>query len=816
MTARRRRLMRALALAGAAAVIAGTVLLGADPASVAAARTATPTPSSTSSATSTATPTATASPTPSPTASGKRHPRHPKHGVTVRGPHLWNPATQKPLAQASEVTVSQTTHLVNQMVQVSWTHFTPSSTVLYDAAATNYPVMVAECRGTRPTQWSQCYGADNGGVEGAFGPFGPMNTAYSTSAPDGTGALDIQILTAAENQQLGCTRAAPCSLVIVPAQGGNVFASPVNCKDHSQDDGQAAIGQVAFSSGSGSCSWKDRIIVPLKFAPSPTGCALRNANFSVIGSPMLARAMDSWRSQLCSASNPLNIQYNSQIAEPQAVSDAQNGIADVALTTRPASTPGNGKHSYVYAPVAISATSVAYWVDSPVTGQPATSLKLDPRLLLKLLTQSYDFQAEGCGHGKPPPTIGCDGAVDGNPVNLFSDPEFKQLNPHVPAPSGYGLSFQVPTVESGDSDMTWTVTSWIAGDKGANSFLHGTFDRWGMHVNTDYLGLSYPVASFTGQDSYPVIAHKYNPVFPLNLVASYQAEDWEPGTDWEKDQFGNYPKDPIQVPGERGLFAILDQADAAAYLFPVAALRNATGRYVRPTNAAMYAAVRDMAPSQHGLPQQANLTRKDPAAYPLTMIVYAMVPVSGVKSAKAASIADFLDYVAGAGQTRGLNPGQLPPGFAPLTAPLRAVTLRDATEVRNQSGPAPPGSHLPTTPAPAAAGLSSPSASPGRAASLPPPNAVPTASQRIALVAAHAAPAGFARYAVPLLLIVGGLAALGGSSSLFFGANGAAINARLRRMRQLGLTGLAGEIVQRGSSAASRPLGRIRLPRRRP
>ena len=47
--------------------------------------------------------------------------------------------------------------------------------------------MVAECKGTHPTRWSQCFGADNGGVAGSFSPYGPMNTVYATTAANGTG-----------------------------------------------------------------------------------------------------------------------------------------------------------------------------------------------------------------------------------------------------------------------------------------------------------------------------------------------------------------------------------------------------------------------------------------------------------------------------------------------------------------------------------------------------------------------------------------------------------------------------------------------------
>jgi hypothetical protein len=769
-----RRSRRLLAVAGLGCLATGVLLLPAAARPAAAAASPAPTATSPSpTATSPSPAAAPSSPTAAPSAPATGSP------VTVKGPHMWDPKHKRKFPFASTVTVNETRDLVNQMVHVSWRGFTPSSTVVYDATATDYPVMVAECKGSHPTRWSQCYGADNGGVQGAFGPFGPMNTVYTTTAPNGASQVDIQILTTQENQFLGCDQNHACSLVVVPAQGGNVFVSPPKCSDHSQDTQASDIGQVAFSKSLGSCSWKDRIIIPLRFAPTPNGCPLRNANFTVTGSPMLARAMDQWRAGLCRGASPLSIQYNSALPEPLAVSDVQHGLSDVAFTTRPG--PG-GKGKFRYAPVAISAVSIAYWIDSPVTGQPVRNLKLDQRLVLKLLTQSYNFQNEGCAAGKKPPKkIGCDGAADGNPTTLYTDPEFEQLNPKVKPVVGYGAAFQIPTVQSGHSDMTWTVTRWIAANHAANSFLHGTFDPWGEHVNTNYLGLNYPVDSFTGEDSYPVIAHKYSPVFPLSLAASYQAENWDPGTDWEKDQFGNFPKDPIQVPGERGLIAVLDQADAAAYRFPVAAIRNAAGRYVQPSNASMAAATAVMtATGGNHVTRQVNLHKKDPAAYPLTMVIYAMVPARGLPHARATAIARFLDFAAGAGQTTGTAPGQLPPGYLPLPAALRAQTLKVATEVAKETG-----TRLAPIPAPSLS--TSASASPAPSLSLPAVNPSAAGNQRIIAVAvAHPQAAAFTRYALPVLLIVGGLAALAGSSALVAPAGGS-IAARLRRIRQAGL-----------------------------
>ncbi len=777
---------RAFALAGAASVLTGVVLLpfaGAVGAAQAATKhgAATPAPAASTSSTSPSPSPSTSSPSPSPSTTSPspkpsktpkpgphQRPPTPAGGIVVKGPKLWDPAANKNFADPSYVTVSQDHNLTNQVVEVSWRNVTPSSSTLYSQNTTNYPVMVAECHGTDPTRWSQCFGADNGGVAGSFSAYGPMNTAYATTTNSDTGQTPIQLLTAEEDNQLGCNIGKPCSLVIVPAQGGNIFGSKVNCSDHSEDAGLTAVGAYAFNSFSGECSWRDRIIVPLYFSRTPTDCPVRAPAFSVIGSPMAERAMVQWQSGLCSGTDPLAIQYDSAQAEPLAREDFLAGTDDVALTTVPSY--AKGKYPYTYAPIAVSAEVITYWIDKASNGQPITHLKLDQRLVLKLLTQSYDFDHESCGLGKHPVKgIGCDNAVDGDPLDLFADPEFIKLNGHI-APVGDG--YQVPTVLGGESDMTWELTRWIAANKPAKAFADGSFDPWGEHVNTDYLDMALPTNSLNSMDPYPPIAHRYTPVYPLSQVAQYQVDNWYPATDWTKDPEGNYDKLDPETTGDRALFAIMDEADAAAFQLPVAAIRNAAGKYVLPTDANMSAALTDMQTSRNKITQSLSMTAKTKNAYPLTMVIYAMVPTGGISKHKAAKIAQWLDYIAGPGQHSGAQSGQLPVGYLPLTAKMRAQTLKAAQEVLDQTGNSP---HKKSSPSPS----TSPTATPATGSS---------SSHKVGLSSAsNPIVSGLTRYALPVLLIVGGLLIIAGSSALAVGRGSAAAVSRLRRLSPAGL-----------------------------
>lgn len=691
---------------------------------------------------------------------------------------MYNPNTNKYYKYRSSVTVSKVSSLVNQTVLVTWAGFTPSSNLPYTATSTNYPVMIAECRGVDPRSINDCFGATNAGVQGTTSAYGPMNTTYAVTAPNGTGSAYIQLLTGEQNSFLGCDVGTPCSLAIIPADGGT---PPNQCGNHSSDEGGFAEGSLAFTQSYSSCAWADRTVVPLHFDPLPTDCPVRNPNFTAIGSPMLARAMSSWQTKLCSAASPVTIQYDSAQSEPLARLDFQSGVDDVALTTLPAS--GTSSHAYTYAPVAISAESVAFWLDSQVNFQPILHLKLDPRLVLKLLTESYSFDNEACVGGGSISQSNCNPAVDDDPETILTDPEFAQLNPKAAKQTGATLAAEVggaivPTVLSGESDLTWTLTSWIAANTDALKFSEGDFDPWGEHINTNYVHMQLPTNTLLASDPFLLYSHMYSPTYPLSSVAEYQALNWSPATEVTKDAEGNYDAVQPQTPGQRAQFAILDQGDAAELDFPVASLENAAGNYVAPTDAAMAAAVdHDMITAKNGITQTINPNGKVKDAYPLTMVIYAMVPTSGISKAKAAKIAQWLDYVAGPGQDPGYAPGQLPPGYLPLTAKMRAQTLKAASEVLSQAGDKPV--HSSASPSSSAGTSSSPA---GNSTTPVPSPSASTATIGLGDVA-NPSTSGIARYALPALLIAAGLLAVAGGFALVTSRGGTAVLGRLRRVR---------------------------------
>jgi hypothetical protein len=671
-----------------------------------------------------------------------------------------------PNPAAPQVTVSQTTNLVNQEVQVSWANFTPSTSLVWPppqnipaASDTDYNVEVVECAGVDPPVFNPANGAGcytlPPNTSGEGGGSGAANEVTAYTLQDGVGEANIYIEAGSEvNSFLGCDVTNPCSIAVVPNWGGvePTTQTGMNCSDHSQDFVDVANDFNGMAGDEGAnyigypCSWADRIVVPLSFGPTPTNCPQVTPQFYAAGSPMLERAMNQWIPGWCTGSDPLALNYTFRTTEQQARSDflqppvGSTAATDVAMTTLPpdAATTGGSTRKFTYAPLAVSAVAMSYYIDDPVTKTPITHLVLDPRLLAKLLTESYSL-AYNCAQAPPPPwpqqpgapSQTCDPAVVGNPETIFDDPEFLALNTHCApllAAANYtctradfpsdGLSFTtggqfLPTVLAGNSDMTYELTRWLASNADASAFINGKVDPYDMHVNQDYIQQANPISQFATLDDgatwpasidcsggcqtgewYATMQAAWNPVSGLDNVAtdlaSYQPTADSPYlscpngitcTNANQLSLAKWGQERI---GARALFSVVDEGDAGEFQFPTSSLVNAAGAAVAPTAASMQAAVQDMNTNPDGITQYANFSSTDPAAYPVTMVDYAMVPTCGLSPAKASAIARFLTNVATTGQVPGLTPGHLAPGYAPLDAKQRTQTQAAAEAVKLQ------------------------------------------------------------------------------------------------------------------------------------
>ncbi len=123
-----------------------------------------------------------------------------------------------------------------------------------------------------------------------------------------------------------------------------------------------------------------------------------------------------------------------------------------------------------------SGFAITYVIDD-ANGQAYTKLRLSPRLLAKLLTESYPAAL---------PIKQEYAALSNNPLNITLDPEFIKLNPGIA--QGVSASDAASTLLalSSDSDVIRALTTYINDDPAARAWLNGKPDPWGMVVNPAY------------------------------------------------------------------------------------------------------------------------------------------------------------------------------------------------------------------------------------------------------------------------------------------------------------------------------------------
>jgi hypothetical protein len=693
--------------------------------------------------------------------------------VTVPAPGAGDGAT---------VTVSRTSGLVNQTVRVSWSGFRPSSATRLQNSGdsldvnTEDPVRVYECRGADPASSSDCYGSPGfRGVDatdtspaipavppftypGQTDPFnatpdGPANWQDNVTEADGTGEVTIQLFTKRESAGLGCDAGSPCSVVVVPNYG------------RPQGDTEDLLDAP--------WAWARRTVVPLTFLPVDDACPLGQASLGLEGSPMAADLLATWRGRTCTlSSHAVNLDYTS-IGEPQTRGDVASGITDAGLVIDPLDADAAANAGVVYAPVSVTGLVVAFQIDD-AHGRPVTTLKLNARLVAKLITASY--------------RSGADPAVINNPPNIFHDPEFLSLNPGVDWPGGAPGNH---VLLLGDlSDTTEALTRWIMSDPDARAFLKGKPDPWGMTVNANYKNMPMPFSSYPLLDQN--LTSTFAPIQGMDALSRQLSIAQFPGAFVTQENGQNVTvKQPRQNPGAREVIGIIDAADAAKFLLPTASLENASGAFVKPTTATLRAGVSHAKVNSDGVTRTVDLSSKNPHIYPLTVLVSAALSTNADKATRT-RMADFLDYVDGPGQVPGNRLGQLPSGHAPLTKGLlaqvhkaRAAVLAGPT-AQPTDGPSPSSTPTatptdePGTPSgPVGAPTDDPGSLPLTAPSNgadpsagPGPSTVAEAAQAPQMTAVSAQSAGSRQLLLPGLLGVALVGLLLGPALLWLGRTG--------------------------------------------
>jgi hypothetical protein len=431
----------------------------------------------------------------------------------------------------------------------------------------------------------------------------------------------------------------------------------------------------------------------------------KNAPIAIYGSELMSQATEQWSPYFCLNPKLFKLQHV-QTSEPEAKNLLATNSIEAAFAGDPPLTPY--PMPVVQAPVAVTGFAISYVIDDKA-GHPYTKLRLSPRLLAKLLTESYPT-GPGVAAG--------DTGIKNNPYDMGLDPEFQALNPGLPSfgPFDSAGAAMLLTLSS-NSDVTWALTSYINSDPTARAWLNGTPDQWGMVVNPAYKGLSLPTERWPLLDTFvfdTTSSCLQNPAPWLQLVAaplsniSLISLDMQFGIENSQLQCVNEFTPAVKLvalgretPGQRFLLGVTSLADATRYGLSAAALQtDAAGKtFVGPSTASLKAAAALLTPDKSAgswlVPYDAmHSSPSGAAAYPGTMLLSTDIPTSGLPNEDAVRYGQFLALASSTLQAPGLGNGQTPPGYLPLTAAnglgsLARYTAVAAGYVASQTGTVP-------------------------------------------------------------------------------------------------------------------------------
>ncbi|MFI5754569.1 hypothetical protein [Streptomyces sp. NPDC051569] len=541
---------------------------------------------------------------------------------------------------------------------------------------------------------------------------------FGRTGSDGTGQEFFEAQTKNEAPHLGCgaplkhpdgtVTGRSCWLVIVPQGHLNLDGEPY------QDTTQVNAGSPVSST-----NWRNRIAVKLDFNPVGAGCAMGAEERDTTGSELVSDAMSSWQSALCSTGT---VYGYTTVGDPE----ARNRLADtgdsLVFTSRPVTGATKPGDTLTYAPTVLSGAVIGFSIErQPRSGAPADvktragtrvqSLDLTPRMVAKLLTESYRNSPWSAvrteyvnGVSKLVAAEGYSWALT-NPTGLVTDPEFVKHNPEfadLTVASNPSTDTDLITA-LGHTDAAAQIWNWVLTDPKTRQFLAGVPDEWGMRVNPYFstnADLNPNGVPFTpDRDDFPK-SDKWSAIPPgTDADVEQTMTDFHPYVDnlragalrtrradqlWKStwDALATPPvwKSPgPQIAGQRFMLTVTDAASAARYGLQTARLLNAAGEFTAPTSAALLNAA-TKAPVKDGV-RQVDPTAKVKGAYPLTMVVYGAARPAKLKSDARRQYAALLRYAVGAGQTTGTSPGALPFGYAPLPAEFRAEARKAATEL---------------------------------------------------------------------------------------------------------------------------------------
>ncbi|MEN2738126.1 hypothetical protein ABCS02_10060 [Microbacterium sp. X-17] len=637
-----------------------------------------------------------------------------------------------------------------------------------EVATTPYPFRAATGqvsrphRNVNPGEAHSTYYVD--GLEQFFTASSSNEVIFQPVDEGGRATFGFVAQSGASQPYLGCGSSgrSRCWLVVVPrgSHSGVRAGTPAEACDTGNPQAYGEVTSIQDGSPvAPDCSYfDDRVVVPLDFDPVGGSCAAGSVERRAVGSEFVAPAFSSWQQALCGTGTAFGLTTNSgNLVRSQLLAgQTQLGITAQRLapgnigTADPASL---ASADLIYAPLANTALVFGFVLSSPTRVYP--SLKLTPRLIAKMLTQSYKIDIPSVSGSYTNPNYSGSAsrdAIANNAEFVWDDPEWRAVGNPVPSDRTDKTALALTGPQGDDAvDLLWR---YVLADADARAFLGGAPDPWGAIVNPYYLPPGNPRAIDGGYDllSAPldVFPKADRTLVPTEAVAnenflgrridstsflpyagsfdasaariaradSQRANEWDPYRGWVS-------AGPPLANGFRYLMGPVSAAGAAAYQLSTAAVAlplavpttkdsvTSARSFVVASDATLGAAVGSPGYDAVG-GRDTDLTALPADAYPLTMTLYAAADrnSAGLDGGARSQYATLFRYAADAGQVRGQDPGNLPDGYVPLTDAQRTETNASAAlllEAKDGASPtpetpraaaAPAGSGGPAAPAP--------------------------------------------------------------------------------------------------------------------
>ncbi|MFI8524149.1 hypothetical protein ACIGB8_06870 [Promicromonospora sukumoe] len=608
---------------------------------------------------------------------------------------------------------------------------------------------------------------DGAGANAGVGAFYVASTSNELPivpvAADGTAKASFVVQTSAAQPYLGCgdpeAAGERCWLVVVPrGTHSGSLADGTPCMDVLSP---GEFGEVSFeqkgSPVAARCTfWANRVVVPLDFDNPYQSCPPGSAERRVVGSELFAEASSSWQPALCAGDDGATFSLTTNSGD-LARSQLLTAQADLAAVSEPLTpdTIGPADPALLddadlrYAPLANTSVAIGFVADGPrniaenSAGPVYTDVRLTPRLVAKLLTQSFRYDVPQVAGAWGSSIVGESYEFLGSDT-IADDEEWQALgNPELHPVSGRAVWLVVGPQGDDAIRLLW---EYVLADADAVEFLRGAPDPWDNTVNRYYLPPDHPDAAGGGTDllgapldTFPkadrsaapsksvadaenrglqLDSTAYSPYsgsFDTNAARVLRSDrrltfSWDPnvfvgvGTtgvwsvgapDLAGSTLGRLALGPVTAPA-----AELYGLNTARLALPLPEVTDADSvesarEFVAYDDATVAAAVK-----AQRVDRRTGVAVNDPGAlpagaYPLSTTLYGVVNLwSETLTADARTdYAGLLDHAAGDGNVHTGARGGLPEGYVPLTADqvARAHALADLLRNPPEEDDTPPG-----------------------------------------------------------------------------------------------------------------------------